>query len=86
MPSRPRAPQFRGELVGGVRATSPQAKSNAGRLVHGVGILYGVALHRKCHMLAPAGFIAVRPFHDTGVSAVFIGIETGPTALGARAA
>jgi hypothetical protein len=27
-------------------------------------------------MLAPAGFIALRPFHDTGVSTLFVDIET----------
>src|SRR6187551_1001770 len=64
----------------GNQATSYQADSSAGRLVHGAGILYGVALHRKYHMLAARGFqrrtCGGPPFHDTVVSRVFAGIET----------
>lgn len=89
-------PTPRGELLGGVQATSSQAKSSAGRLVHGAGILYGVALHRKCHMLAVAGFVDPRcvragtiyrvaaaskpPVHRRNTPGV------RPTALGARPA
>jgi hypothetical protein len=56
VPSRPRLAQFPdGNHWVASKRRRPR-RSNAGRLVHGVGILYGVALHRKYHLLAPAGF------------------------------